>query len=192
MYMYNSLLPDLARLLCVDTRQPGSKTTTKLPFVHNTFFTTTTFYTYIVDRLLLVSMLKYSRFCEEKQLGLPLRRVRNENGIVSHLALIFEWCYETKEANCNDLVPQDQLPQNQFHITNSHDINSRDQFITVTSLATSSHMYEKACSMKKMNMLDFDPGTMSLMITIYIYRAWNGDSNGTIINFYIFILLVIF
>jgi len=29
-------------------------------------------------------------------------------------------------------------------------------------------MYEKACSVKQINMLDTDPGTMSLMITIYI------------------------
>ena len=34
-YTYNSVLPDLAMLLCVDTRQSGSKTTTKLPFVYN-------------------------------------------------------------------------------------------------------------------------------------------------------------
>ena len=54
-----------------------------------------------------------------------------------------------------------QLARNQFHITNSHDINC-DQFI-------SSNMYEKACSVKHINMLDTDPGTMSLMITFTIY-----------------------
>ena len=63
--------------------------------------------------------------------------------------------------NYIDLVPQDQLQWNQLPC---HQL-SRDQFLqnrllTVSSLATSSHMFEKACSVKQINMLDTDPGTI--------------------------------
>ena len=63
--------------------------------------------------------------------------------------------------NYIDLVPWDQLQWNQLP---RHQL-SRDQFLqnrllTVSSLATSSHMYEKACSVKQINMLDTDPGTI--------------------------------